>query len=492
MVARRVLVVAAVTASALTPALRLASTRSNRCAALASTPDDDEDEDEYAGASQRQLQSVDVMNYQFDWVLRNEEAGELDLRPFYQRGFKWTQKQSSLWIESILRGYPCLPEIMLLAKDDGYAVFDGQQRLSSAKLFIKGERAPEWKVTPAQRRAGTQGTFALEGLPILKDLEGKTFKDLDRKQQRQIKERYNLRCAIIPDSWSMIDYLDFFKRIQGGGTPMTDQELRRAISRGPFTTMLDSLADGEGETSRRLADVLGGTVLPKDEKQELLLRYFALRCDGPRDFYKPSMKQHALELMKRLNKEEADARFDEWRRGLDAALELALIVFPDPKERFRLAIDNGGADPRFRTSASVQKHIWDAVIYCLSRPDRKAALVARASEVHDAFVDLMVRHPAFEKLQIRGTEARVAAFEDAIQNLLAGHRGGAVSSNVRVAMIKEARRDEAPCPLCGEALGPSDDLLHIDHIVPLARGGRTEMSNLQVVHRICNQKKGAG
>ena len=491
MVARRVLVVAAVTASALTPALRLASTRSNRCAALASTPDDDEDEDEYAGASQRQLQSVDVMNYQFDWVLRNEEAGELDLRPFYQRGFKWTQKQSSLWIESILRGYPCLPEIMLLAKDDGYAVFDGQQRLSSAKLFIKGERAPEWKVTPAQRRAGTQGTFALEGLPILKDLEGKTFKDLDRKQQRQIKERYNLRCAIIPDSWSMIDYLDFFKRIQGGGTPMTDQELRRAISRGPFTTMLDSLADGEGETSRRLADVLGGTVLPKDEKQELLLRYFALRCDGPRDFYKPSMKQHALELMKRLNKEEADARIDEWRRGLDAALELALLVFPDPKERFRRAVD-GGAAPRFKTSASVQTSIWDVVLYCLSRPDRKAALVARASEVHDAFVDLMVRHPAFEKLQIRGTEARVAAFEDAIQNLLAGHKGGAVSSNVRVAMIKEARRVEAPCPLCGEALGPSDDLLHIDHKLPLARGGRTEMSNLQVVPRICNQKKGAG
>ena len=67
---------------------------------------------------------------------------------------------------------------MLLAKDDGYAVFDGQQRLSSAKLFIKGERAPEWKVTPAQRRAGTQGTFALEGLPILKDLEGKDAQEI--------------------------------------------------------------------------------------------------------------------------------------------------------------------------------------------------------------------------------------------------------------------------------------------------------------------------
>jgi hypothetical protein len=494
MVARRVLVVAAVTASALTPVLRLASTRGSRCAPLASTPDDDDDDDddEYAGASQRQLDAVTVKNFEFETILNKEEAGELDLQPLFQRGFKWSQKQSSLWIESILRGYPCLPEIVLLLTEDGYAVFDGQQRLSSVKLFIKGERAPGWKPTAPQKKAGTDGTFALEGLPILKGLEGKTFKDLDRAQQRQIKNQYDLRCAIIPKTWSMQDFIDFFKRIQGGGTPMTDQELRRAISRGPFTTMLDGLADGEGQTSRLLAEALGGAVLPKDEKQELLLRYFALRCDGPRDFYKPSMKQHALELMKRLNKEEADARFDEWRRGLDAALELALIVFPDPKERFRLAIDNGGADPRFRTSASVQKHIWDAVIYCLSRPDRKAALVARASDVQAAFVDLMLTHPAFETLTNKGTEARVAAFEDAIQNILAGHRGGAVSSNVRVEMIKDARRDEAPCPLCGEALGPSDDLLHIDHIVPLARGGRTEMSNLQVVHRICNQKKGAG
>ena len=432
-----------------------------------------------------------MKNYQFEWVLSKEEAGDLELRPFYQRGFKWTQKQSSLWIESILRGYPCLPEIVLLETDDGFAVFDGQQRLSSAKLFIKGERAPEWKKTVAQRKAGTHETFALEGLPILKDLEGKTFKDLDKKQQRQIKERYDLRCAVIPESWSMHDYLDFFKRIQGGGTPMTDQELRRAISRGPFTTMLDGLADGEGETSRRLALALGEAALPKDEKQELLLRYFALQCEGPKNFGKPSMKQHALELMKRLNKGEDDERLGDWQRGLDAALEVSLLVFPDPKERFRRAAFGGGADPRFG-GASVQRAIWDAALYCLSDPERKAALVERASEVRAAFVDLMQGHPAFEKLQIRGTGARVAAFEDAIQKLLAGHRGGPVPQDMRSRMIAAARREKAACALCGEALGPSDDLLHIDHIVPLARGGRTEPSNLQVVHRVCNQKKGAG
>lgn len=168
---KRLLVVAAITASALMPApgsrRRLGST-SNRCAVLASTPDDDDDEeDEAYAASQRQLEKVDIKNYQFEWVLRQEEAGELELRPFYQRGFKWSQMQSSLWIESILRGYPCLPEIVLLDTDNGYTVFDGQQRLTSAKLFIKGEQAPEWKATRAEEKAGTHETFALKGLPIL-------------------------------------------------------------------------------------------------------------------------------------------------------------------------------------------------------------------------------------------------------------------------------------------------------------------------------------
>ena len=88
MVARRVLVVAAVTASALTPVLRrcprgrLASTRSTRCAALGSTPDDDDD-DEYAGASQGQLDAVTVKNFEFDTILSKEEAGELDLTPYF-------------------------------------------------------------------------------------------------------------------------------------------------------------------------------------------------------------------------------------------------------------------------------------------------------------------------------------------------------------------------------------------------------------------------
>ena len=134
MVARRVLVVAAVTASALTPVLRLASTRGSRCAPLASTPDDDDDDDEYAGASQEQLAAVAVKEFEFENILSKEEAGELDLTPYFQRGFKWTQKQSSLWIESVLRGYPCLPEIVLLDTEDGSLPRGNGMSHSSARV----------------------------------------------------------------------------------------------------------------------------------------------------------------------------------------------------------------------------------------------------------------------------------------------------------------------------------------------------------------------
>ncbi len=44
------------------------------------------------------------------------------------------------------------------------------------------------------------------------------------------------------------------------------------------------------------------------------------------------------------------------------------------------------------------------------------------------------------------------------------------------------------CPSCGCRL---DKKSHLDHIVPLARGGRNEDSNMQLLHAICNLKKAA-
>jgi hypothetical protein len=45
------------------------------------------------------------------------------------------------------------------------------------------------------------------------------------------------------------------------------------------------------------------------------------------------------------------------------------------------------------------------------------------------------------------------------------------------------------CGICGEILG--SDPIHIDHIVPVSKGGATEFENLQAAHARCNLRKGA-
>lgn len=44
------------------------------------------------------------------------------------------------------------------------------------------------------------------------------------------------------------------------------------------------------------------------------------------------------------------------------------------------------------------------------------------------------------------------------------------------------------CSLCGGAIM---GLVHIDHVIPVARGGKTELANLKPAHPRCNVRKGA-
>lgn len=50
-------------------------------------------------------------------------------------------------------------------------------------------------------------------------------------------------------------------------------------------------------------------------------------------------------------------------------------------------------------------------------------------------------------------------------------------------------RDESTCYLCGKVIPDKD--IHIDHIIPLARGGSHTVDNLAVTCSQCNIRKGA-
>ncbi|AKG24294.1 HNH endonuclease [Calothrix sp. 336/3] len=62
----------------------------------------------------------------------------------------------------------------------------------------------------------------------------------------------------------------------------------------------------------------------------------------------------------------------------------------------------------------------------------------------------------------------------------------------RIPIPKEVRqyvlqRDQYQCQSCGKK--ETESQLTIDHIIPLARGGQNDMSNLQTLCLTCNQRK---
>ena len=63
---------------------------------------------------------------------------------------------------------------------------------------------------------------------------------------------------------------------------------------------------------------------------------------------------------------------------------------------------------------------------------------------------------------------------------------GKVSNKIRF-MIYE--RDGYRCQMCGKVF--NQNVLEIDHIKPIAKGGKTTIDNLQTLCHDCNVKKGA-
>lgn len=97
------------------------------------------------------------------------------------------------------------------------------------------------------------------------------------------------------------------------------------------------------------------------------------------------------------------------------------------------------------------------------------------SEISVSYSWLVCRH---EKLAEKGFEATLKEFH---------------SKNQRRLMAKERRerikeRDNYTCQICGKYM-PDEVGLHIDHIIPVSKGGKSVESNLRVLCSKCNGMK---
>jgi hypothetical protein len=150
---------------------------------------------------------------------------ELDLHPEFQRFLRWSDDQKTKLIESILLGIP-LPSVFLYQRDDGILdVVDGLQRLSTILQFM-GELKNE--------DGGLVDPLILGEAQYIPSMKGRRWKsdsaelEIGDDIQKFFRQEKIDAKILLRDSDEHTKY-ELFQRINTGGTPLSDQEVRNCI-----------------------------------------------------------------------------------------------------------------------------------------------------------------------------------------------------------------------------------------------------------------------
>nr|WP_239574216.1 DUF262 domain-containing protein [Enterococcus ureilyticus] len=182
------------------------------------------------------------------------------LQPNYQRRRVWDLKRKSKLIESFIINVP-IPSIFLYEIEfSKYEVMDGQQRVSTLLQFFADE-------------------FALEGLEIWHELNGKKYSELPMEIQKGINRRYISATILLKEtaeseSSEMTMKQFVFERLNTGGMQLDPQEIRNALYPGKFNELLIELS--KDKLFRKLWG-FENAVSERMEDCELVLRFFAYK-----------------------------------------------------------------------------------------------------------------------------------------------------------------------------------------------------------------------
>lgn len=210
------------------------------------------------------------------------------IAPDYQRRKEiWNSVVQSRLIESLIVRIP-IPILYLDAtNDDQWKIVDGLQRLSTLKKFID---------------ADGEKPFKLEGLEYITELNGYSFQELPRAFQRRILET-QVSAVLIKNGTPENVKFNIFKRLNTGGAPLNDQEIRHALNIGSSKEILDMLSKSSIVRSVIHKDISNERM----ELNELILRgfgYWFFTFDSIRH---TSLDIYLVKVMQMLNKHDVES-----------------------------------------------------------------------------------------------------------------------------------------------------------------------------------------
>ena len=385
------------------------------------------------------------------------DDGDIIPNPEYQRDYVYTDKQASKLVESVLMGIP-IPTIYLCVEEDNtYSVIDGQQRITSLVRYLKND-------------------FALNGLQELNELNGKCYKDLSKDIQKKLKSSSLSTISLLKQSTAL--KYEIFARLNQGAVKLNPQELRNCIYRGTFNKMLDDIAETNPHLNYLFHDDNN-----RKSYQERILRFFALR--NYQDYQSSMLKtmNSYMELHRNDEEDEIKAAKDRFNNTIDIIKQVL------GNEAF-MAFDRNTNTILEKFSGSV----YDSIIIPFSFFD-KHSLIVNADKIREAVMNVKMTDESYREdtYAATGSKVRVIRRIQTIYNLILSITGNNSTDTDRRLFSEDERKmlyesSDKKCAICGNLILNIDDC-EIDHIIPFAKGGKTELSNAQIVHRICNREK---
>ncbi|HWE45556.1 MAG TPA: DUF262 domain-containing protein [Caulobacteraceae bacterium] len=172
---------------------------------------------------QRELVTAQV-DYNLGTLRDLAEESTIELKPHFQRRFRWDNAKRSKLIESLLLNVPIPPIYLNEDKYGKYSVIDGKQRISTVQQFLGN-------------------SLKLEKLSIFHDLNGKKYSELPPPIQTILRTRPTLRAIIVLRQSDPAIKYEVFQRLNTGGVPLNAQEIRNNVFAGRLNSKINELGD---------------------------------------------------------------------------------------------------------------------------------------------------------------------------------------------------------------------------------------------------------
>jgi hypothetical protein len=395
------------------------------------------------------------------------DKGKLIARSDFQRYYIWDNKPKlkSRLIESVLLRVP-IPIIYTAEENGGKElVVDGQQRLLTFYNFMKKDG------------------FKLTGLRVLKELNSKSYAELDEDIQDAIAD-YSIRVIkILKESHKDIKF-DVFERLNRGSVKLNEQELRNCVHRGSFNDLLKNLV--ENKDFQRLQGLRG--VHNRMVDVERVLRFFAFSDLTERKYKGPltSFLNNYMESKREISEKQKEEKTTLFKKSV----ELCQTVFGDlAYKRWQVGDDE---DANGYRENKINEGIFDIQMYGFTLYEKRD-LFKKALAIKEAFIELMTQDRTFiesiekstydtQKVKLR-TEKWFQHLREVV---------GYPDNDRRLYTFEEKEclfKTHNVCHLCHNEIAFIEDA-NVDHLERYNEGGKTKIKNGKLSHRYCNLNKG--